>query len=72
MVYKYCPKLSLSSMGPRKRGVTKRKREQALEIESERENPEDKEAEEKEERKRRKDRGNKKYIGAHVGIQGEA
>lgn len=59
-------------MGPRKRGATKRKTEEALEIEGERENPEEKEAEEKEERKRGKDCGNKKYIGAHVGIQGEA
>lgn len=58
-------------MGPRKRGATKRKTEEALEIEREKEKPEEKEAEEKG-RKRREDGGNKKYIGAHVGIQGEA
>lgn len=55
-------------MGPKKRGATKRKTEEALEIDRDRESPDEKEAEEKEERKSR----NKKYIGAHVGIQGEA
>lgn len=58
-------------MGPRKRGARKRKTEEALEGEKEAET-EEKEAVEIEERKRRKDRGNEKYIGAHVGIQGEA
>lgn len=48
-------------MAPRKRGARKRMSENALGGE--------KEGEENEERKR-KDRGNKKYIGAHVGIQG--
>lgn len=48
--------------------MQKRKTEEAL-VEGEKE-----EGEEAEERgaKRRKDRGNKKYIGAHVRIQGKA
>ncbi|XP_022598606.1 uncharacterized protein LOC111219987 isoform X2 [Seriola dumerili] len=57
-------------MGPRKRGARKRKTEEALAEEKEREDTEEKEADERGDR-RRKDRGkNKKYIGAHVGIQG--
>ncbi|KAM9336257.1 putative endonuclease 4 isoform 2-T2 [Symphorus nematophorus] len=55
-------------MGPKKRGGRKRKTEEALEAEKE-EDTEEKEAEERGD-SRRKVRGNKKYIGAHVGIQG--
>uniref|UniRef100_A0A3Q3J7B6 Xylose isomerase-like TIM barrel domain-containing protein n=1 Tax=Monopterus albus TaxID=43700 RepID=A0A3Q3J7B6_MONAL len=50
-------------MGPRQRGARKRKAEEALGEEQA-----GKEAEDR--RSRRKDCGNKKYIGAHVGIQG--
>lgn len=57
-------------MGPRKRGARKRKTEEALGGEKEAEDIEEKEADERGDR-RRKDRGNKKYIGAHVGIQGK-
>ncbi|XP_071318305.1 probable endonuclease 4 isoform X2 [Trachinotus anak] len=57
------------SMGPRKRGARKRKAEEALGGEKEGEDTEEQEADERGDR-RRKDRGNKKYIGAHVGIQG--
>ncbi|GAA6219948.1 uncharacterized protein LOC108889127 [Lates japonicus] len=56
-------------MGPRKRGARKRKTEEALEGEKEGEDTEEKEADGRGDR-RRKERGNKKYIGAHVGIQG--
>ena len=60
-------------MGPRRRGARKRKTEEALEGEKGGEGIE----EEEEEAgvrgdRRRKGRGNKKYIGAHVGIQGKA
>ncbi|XP_074518735.1 putative endonuclease 4 isoform X2 [Halichoeres trimaculatus] len=53
-------------MGPKKRGARKRKTEEAVGDEG---NIQEREAEEKNGR-RRKERGNKKYIGAHVGIQG--
>lgn len=49
-------------MGPKKRGAKKRKTEESSE-------EEDTEEEERGD-KRRKHRGNKKYIGAHVSIQG--
>ncbi len=52
-------------MGPKKRGARKRKNEKAVEEEDEREK-----TEERTER-RRKDHGKRKYIGAHVGIQGK-
>ncbi|KAF3704652.1 DNA-(apurinic or apyrimidinic site) lyase [Channa argus] len=55
-------------MGPRKTGARKRKTEEALGGEGPGDS-EEKDAEERDDRKR-KDRGNKKYIGAHVGIQG--
>lgn len=57
-------------MAPRKRGARKRKTEEALEGEKEGEDTEEKEADGRGDR-RRKERGNKKYIGAHVGIQGK-
>lgn len=57
-------------MGPKKTGARKRKTEEALEGENEGE-PAEEEAEQRADR-RRKERGNKKYIGAHVGIQGES
>ncbi|XP_035469835.1 probable endonuclease 4 isoform X2 [Scophthalmus maximus] len=56
-------------MGPKKRGARKRKGEEALEGEEEEEETEEKEADQRADR-RRKGRGTKKYIGAHVGIQG--
>lgn len=56
-------------MGPKKRAARKRKTEEALEGENEGE-PAEREAEQRADR-RRKERGNKKYIGAHVGIQGK-
>lgn len=40
--------------------------------EKEGDNIEEKEVDEREDWKRRKDHGSKKYIGAHVGIQGKA
>ncbi|XP_062269954.1 probable endonuclease 4 isoform X1 [Platichthys flesus] len=54
-------------MGPKKRGARKRKSEPDLEGDKEEEK-----TEEPDQRggRRRKDRGTKKYIGAHVGIQG--
>ncbi|XP_034427095.1 probable endonuclease 4 [Hippoglossus hippoglossus] len=55
-------------MGPRKRGARKRKSEEELEGEKEEEEKTE-EADQRGER-RRMDRGTKKYIGAHVGIQG--
>lgn len=58
-------------MGPRRRGTRKRKPEEVLEGENEGGNTAEKEAEETAGRMR-KYRGNKKYIGAHVGIQGRA
>lgn len=58
-------KLSPDSMGPKKKSGA-RKTEEDLGGEKEEE-----ETEERGER-RRKHRGNKKYIGAHVGIQGKA
>lgn len=57
-------------MGPKKRGARKRTSEEALGGEKHREGNEE-EAEERGDR-RRKNRGNNKYIGAHVGIQGNA
>lgn len=58
-------------MGPRKTGARKRKTEEALGGEKLEEDTDEKEAEERGDR-RRKERGNKKYIGAHVGIQGRS
>lgn len=58
-------------MGPRKRGAKKRKTEEAFGGEKEGEHTEEEEAEGRGDR-RRKDPANKKYIGAHVGIQGKA
>ncbi|XP_071754524.2 putative endonuclease 4 [Centroberyx gerrardi] len=55
-------------MGPKTRAARKRKTEEALEGDKEGKE-EDKGAEERRE-SGRKHRGNKKYIGAHVGIQG--
>lgn len=52
--------LLIDSMGPKKSGARKRKTEEDLEGEGERGDG------------KRKNRGNKKYIGAHVGISGEA
>lgn len=49
-------------MGPKKRGARKRKTEDALR--------EEEDTEDRGDSRRRKHRGNKKYIGAHVGIQG--
>lgn len=54
-------------MGPRKRGPRQRKPVEDLEGEKEEDN-----IEEKVDWKRRKYHGSKKYIGAHVGIQGSA
>ncbi|XP_034049896.1 probable endonuclease 4 isoform X2 [Thalassophryne amazonica] len=51
-------------MGPKKRGAKKRKNEQDSGAQKEEEEPEERGG------KRRKEDGNKKYIGAHVGIQG--
>ncbi|KAM9716736.1 putative endonuclease 4 isoform 1-T1 [Menidia menidia] len=55
-------------MGPRKRGATKRKNEDAIGGE-EKKKKEICEADERGD-SRRRNSGNKKYIGAHVGIQG--
>ncbi|XP_034564616.1 probable endonuclease 4 isoform X1 [Notolabrus celidotus] len=52
-------------MAPKKRGARKRKNEEAFEEDREEEKTVEKEAD-----RRRKERGNKKYIGAHVSIQG--
>lgn len=53
-------------MAPKKRGTRKRKNQEGLEGEDARE-------QEAEERRggKEKQRGNKKYIGAHMGIQGK-
>lgn len=53
-------------MAPKKRGTRKRKTEEALEGDNDGDNTEERGD------KRRKHRANKKYIGAHVGIQGES
>lgn len=53
-------------MGPRKTGARKRKTEEALGGEKGEEHTEERGD------RRRKDRGNNKYIGAHVGIQGRS
>lgn len=58
-------------MGPKKRGTQKRKNEDALGDETGGGDIKDNEAEEKDDRSIT-ERGNKKYIGAHVGIQGKA
>lgn len=55
-------------MAPKKRGTRKRKTEETLEGDKEEEEAGDR-GEERE--RKRGDRGNKKYIGAHVGIQGK-
>lgn len=68
-IHKRSSYISLASMAPRKTGARKRKTEEPLGGQKGGEDTQEKQAEETVDR-RRKDRGNKKYIGAHVGIQG--